>query len=187
MITRRRRHTETLSVVIINHPHTQMLRLIAGVPATACADLLFTELGLRHLESTWKRTVCFWNNLASLPCSSLHYQVAVHNCRLAVAGGSRNWAFGVMMGLCRIGYSFTIRCDRLDPIDWSVFRSCLDCQAEGAWMGLHLSPRLCPSLRAQGCVPMPGGLPNPPMPRGTRPSFGSQLVLASCGPSYVSG
>ena len=82
----------------------------------------------------------------------LHYQVALRNCRLAVAGGSRNWAFGVMMGLRRIGYCFTIRCDRLDPIDWSVVRSCLNRQAEEAWTGLQLSPRLCPSVRAQRCT-----------------------------------
>ena len=138
---------------LIATSHTQMLRLIAGVPATACADLLFKELSMRRLEYVWwKRTVRFWNNLASLPCASLHYRVALHNCRLAVAGGSRNWAFGVMMGLRRIGYTFTIRCDRLDPIDWSVVRSCLDRQAEGAWTGLHLSPRLCPSPRAQRCT-----------------------------------
>ena len=124
-----------------------MLRLIAGVPATACADLLFKELGMRRLEYTWwKRTVGFWNNLASLPSTSLHYQVALHNCRLAVAGGSRNWAFGVMMGLRRIGYCFTIRCDRLNPIDWSVVRSCLSRQAEEAWTGLHVSPRLCATV-----------------------------------------
>ena len=138
---------------LIATSHTQMLRLIAGVPATACADLLLKELGVRCLEYTWwKRTVGFWNALASLPCTSLHYQVALRNCRLAVAGGSRNWAFGVMMGLRRIGYCFTIRCDRLDPIDWSVVRSCLNRQAEEAWTGLHLSPRLCPSFRAQRCT-----------------------------------
>ena len=40
----------------------------------------------------------------------------------------------------------------MDPIDWSVVRSCLDRQAEGAWTWLQLSPRLCPSFRAQRCT-----------------------------------
>jgi hypothetical protein len=61
-----------------------------AVRTSACTDLLFKELGVRSLEQLWwKRTVRFWNNLASLPRTSVHYQVAVPNCTLAVAEGFR--------------------------------------------------------------------------------------------------
>lgn len=133
--------------------HLHMLKLIAGVRTSACTDLLFKELGVRSLEQLWwKRTVRFWNNLASLPRTSVHYQVAVQNCTLAVAEGFRNWAFGIMSSLRRIGYPFTIRCDRLDPIDWSAVRACLTRREDEVWRGLHFSPELCPSSRAQRCT-----------------------------------
>jgi len=133
--------------------HLHMLKLIAGVPTSVCTDLLFRELGVRSLEQLWwKRTVCFWNNIASLPPTSVHYQVAVQNCTFAVAQGSRNWAFGVMSSLRRIGYPFTIRCDHLHLIDWSAVRTCLKRREDEAWTGLHISPRFCPSSRAQRCT-----------------------------------
>jgi hypothetical protein len=82
-----------------------MLKLIAVFRTWACTDLRLKELGVRSLGRLWwKRTVCFWNNLASLPCTNVHYQVDVQNCNLAVAQGLTNWAVGVMTSLRRLGF-----------------------------------------------------------------------------------
>jgi hypothetical protein len=92
--------------------------------------------------------VRFWNNLASLARSSVPYQIAVHNCTLAISEGLRYWALGVISRALRIG--FTIPSDWLDLIDQSVGRTCLMRREDDeAWTGLHLCPGLCPSSEAQ--------------------------------------
>jgi len=133
--------------------HCQMLKQIAGLRSTVCTNILFRELGVPPLEYMWwKRVVRFWNSLASLPPSSLYYQVALHNCQSAVLGGVRNWAHGFMFGLRRIGFPFDIRCDKLNVVDWGTVRCCLVAQQRAVWHGLHVSPRLCPSAGAQRCT-----------------------------------
>ena len=51
----------------------------------------------------------------------------------------------------------------------------------------YTSPPDCAPPPGRSDVPMPGGLPNPPMPPGTRLSFGSPLAPASSGLSYAFG
>jgi hypothetical protein len=122
------RPCEKQSVLTLNSAtsHLHMLKLIAGVLTSACTDVLLKELGVRSVEQLqWKRTVRFWNNLASLPRTGVHYEVTVQNCTRDVAVGFRNWAFGVISSWRQIGYPFTIPCDRLDLVDWPAVRICL--------------------------------------------------------------
>ncbi len=123
----------------------------------------------------------------------MHYQVAVQKCTLAVSEGLRNWAVflfleekgftgqghaetnlnkpntdnwavGVMSSLRRIGYPFTIWCDRLDLIHWSAVRTCLARREDRALGRAYISPLGRAALHRRSGVLSSGGLVRPPPP-----------------------
>jgi hypothetical protein len=67
-----------------------------------------------------------------------------------------------MSSLRRIGYPFTIRCDRLDLVDWPAVRTCLARGEDEAWRGLHFPPLSCAPLRGCSVAPVSSGLLRPP-------------------------
>ena len=57
-----------------------------------------------------------------------------------------------MKGLQNLGYSFSLRCDKLDMVDIACVKELLCRQMEQPFQGLDISPRTCPSPIAMLCT-----------------------------------
>ncbi len=83
----------------------------------------------------------FLGDVRRLPSGHVYYQVLQDNCRDAVARGVRNWAYGFLTGLRRIGYPLTIRCDTLTSVDPSTVHCLSQGVAYFVWLDGGVGPR----------------------------------------------
>lgn len=133
--------------------HLKILKDIAGVPNSVHTAILLKELGRRPLHHFWwRRIVTFWNNLAALPATSFHRQVALDDCWDAITRNVKNWAWVFMRGLRQLGYDFTIRFDTLEPVDIDAVMHLLDAPVLQVWATIDICPRTCPSSNATLCT-----------------------------------
>jgi hypothetical protein len=133
--------------------HLQMLRSVCGTRSTVSTDILLHELSAQPLSSSWLlRAARFWNNLATLPCTSLHHKLALDACRDAVCHNVKNWAWGMLHSLKAVGYVLTVRVDTMECIDLGCLEKKLERRQSGVWDKQHVCPRTCPSIGAKLCT-----------------------------------
>ena len=130
-----------------------MLRMIVGVGNSVNQEILLAELGLHPLRHYWlRRVVTFWNSLVDLPEDHMYARILKDSCYYGVTSHGPSWAGSFMRVLRDLGYPYEIDCNKAYSIDIEVFKEVLKQQGETMWGGLHLSPRLAPSLGIHRCT-----------------------------------
>ena len=131
-----------------------MLGKIVGVGKRISNDGLFKELGIHSITHQWlKRVVTFWNTMAQLPDTNMFARILKDSCSYGVRTRSPSWAGEVMRALTAIGYpTDIIDCNKAHPVDVEIFNITLRKHHERVWGGLHISPRLAPSLGVHRCT-----------------------------------
>ena len=131
----------------------QVLRQISGIRTDVPIAILFRELQEKPMQDLWLlRSVRFWNNLASLPATSLHRKIALDDCRDAVVFNTKNWAWSLHKALQKLGYSLAIACNTMDPISLAQVRQQLQGQLNEQWESLDVCPRTCATQGARLCT-----------------------------------
>eukprot|EP00884_Botryococcus_braunii_P023647 jgi/Botrbrau1/9967/Bobra.0012s0062.1 len=127
--------------------------MLLGVRPSVATPILLAELGLQPLAHHWlKRMATFWNSLVSLPHDHLYALILRDSCFYGVTTRTPTWAGYFMKALIKVGYPYQIDCQAPHPIDMPSLRDLLRRHGRQPWEGLHVSPRLCPSERAQLCT-----------------------------------
>ena len=130
-----------------------MIRMIVGAGKNVQQDILLAELGIQPIRNHWlKRMVTFWNSLVALPENHMYARILKDSCFYGVTTRSPSWAGAVMKTIRAMGYPYPIDCNRPHPIDVEVLEIVLNQVQDQAWHGLHISPRLGPSLGIQRCT-----------------------------------
>eukprot|EP00884_Botryococcus_braunii_P003116 jgi/Botrbrau1/12805/Bobra.117_1s0021.1 len=94
----------------------------------------------------------FWNSLVSLPQDYLYALILRDSCFYGVTTNTPPWAGYFMKALIKVGYPYQIDCHAPHPIDMPSLRALLRRHGRQPWEGLHVSPCLCQSERAQLCT-----------------------------------
>lgn len=134
--------------------HVNMLRQIVGLRKSTPQELVFHESGGSPLEDSWLlQSVTFWNNLASLPPSSLFHRIALASVAQAVAGLD-NWASSFSAALVAVGYPFVLDSDCMVHVDSLAIRHLLAVRHHSFFVPTadNLDPRTCPSQGAIVCT-----------------------------------
>jgi len=141
------------SVQLLESSYLVMLKMLLGVRPSVATPILLAELGLQPLAHHWlKRMATFWNSLVSLPHDHLYALILRDSCFYGVTTPTPTWAGYFMKALIKVGYPYQIDCQAPHPIDMPSLRDLLRRHGRQPWEGLHVSPRLCPSERAQLCT-----------------------------------
>jgi hypothetical protein len=134
--------------------HKKVLSRILGVHNTTPEDIILYELNLHPLWATWLlRMARFWNSIAEMRPSSLHYRVLLHSLQLAITEGQETFAGTVLAQLKKIGYHIDahIRLGHVQRINIQCVKDLLARREDMLWEGLEMSPRTCASERAMFC------------------------------------
>jgi hypothetical protein len=128
--------------------HKKVLSRILGVHNTTPEDIILYELNLHPLWATWLlRMARFWNSIAEMRPSSLHYRVLLHSLQLAITEGQETFAGTVLAQLKKIGYHIDahIRLGHVQRINIQCVKDLLARREDMLWEGLEMSPRTCAS------------------------------------------
>ena len=101
MVKKARLHLEQI--------YAKLLRRVCGVRSNTPADMLLTELGLSCLKVFWwRRTLQFFNELASSPPDSLYHIILLDNQRDAFQLRVNNFCRSIFRGLASVGYNMSL-------------------------------------------------------------------------------
>lgn len=138
---------------LIGKAHVRLLRRVAGLRSTASEAVLLRELQARSLQHSWLlRTIKWWNSIAALPDGALHKDIMLDNCADAVQRRAKNWAWGFITALRKVGYTLTLEGNMLPAIAEPHIQQLLDTETETAWRGIDPCPRTCSSIGADACA-----------------------------------
>ena len=137
----------------LGRSHFQILKQIAGVRSTVATPILLKELEAQPFEDDWwHRAVRFWNELASLPVTTIYKRIALDACQAAVTRNVQNWACYVIKGVRALGYELVISATDMTHIDVPKFTQVLADRMNAVWHDLDFCPRTCPSHKSRLCT-----------------------------------
>ena len=133
--------------------YTKLLRRVCGVRRNTPANMLLTELGLSCLKVFWwRRTVQFFNELASSPTDSLYHIILLDNQRDAFQLRVNNFCRSMFQGLASVGYHMSQDIASTSQLDVASIMDLLQDSLQHVTAPDLGCPRVAPSVGVVSCT-----------------------------------
>ena len=145
MVKKARLHLEQI--------YAKLLRRVCGVRSNTPADMLLTELGLSCLKVFWwRRTLQFFNELASSPPDSLYHIILLDNQRDAFQLRVNNFCRSIFRGLASVGYNMSQDFTTVSRLDVTAVMELLHSSLQDVYDSELGCPRVAPSVGVVTCT-----------------------------------
>ena len=133
--------------------YARLLRRVCGVRPNTPADMLLTELGLTCLKVFWwRRTLQFFNELASSPPDSLYHIILLDNQHDAFQLRVSNFCRSIFQELAAVGYHMSQDVTAVSRLDVTAIMDLLQGSLQSANASELVCPRVAPSAGVVSCT-----------------------------------